>query len=1254
MKQKIYSFILAATLITIGSLIYIFHSTVKLENETSKTGKQKLFRIINESLTESVDKFLAGTDYFFNDSTVINCFLPKPKQVNSLSSSNLTYQFFIVNTKGVPIVWTQVRNDLLKELKGKYSNVKTIGFFVRTPETFYLVATKPVVQNKFIIGYQVVYQVIGYNNPYFPSGSVPKSIAQNIAENFDLESVPKISVRQPTNFSEKTEPLFIGRVFEDSLFVYFENNQLEKTMRDIVLESGKIIAAAIFIGFISISLLTYLLGRSLGYRRNKILIVLALIHTFFCFILYEFGLLNVFLHNDLMRNTFYLSQQSYHVFNTLPDWLIFSGFIFGLGMILLGIEPTERHDKPSGKMVYSWFLFMSLFVSVGYNFVIVILQSLLLDGFISALPFHFSIQSPVFLILLSSSAVILGLNSFVWLTYKIFYINLAKKIKINEILLLLVLSFIPFFAIQYFITSPEHREYAALIFAFIIFFGSAVFSVNRGIRWKYGNGFTHIFFLLFQGFLPLFFISIFEIDTRLSSLQQNIAVNLSNPKDGYINYLSSETINLAKNDSSLSSQFSNNESAAYDLWLNSILSSEKINSRIRLYDSQKNTVSEWSFGLIPQIEIDKDKILIDSLVRSGNGISIVSLIESDKKSLVDYNRFAIRVVSKFDSLVGFMILDIQAPKASVNFSNSVLLSVDDSHFPEFDFEVGTYKNNEIQETKVLPVFPLRLNNDILSQLQKRGKVGIESQFESKVFSIFLYRSNSNPETVIAVARPLLTLNWVWNQFAEYFLFVLIVFAILYIFTQLIGLIKYKRLRFNFRERVYSGVMLSSFFAFWLLIFFFEKSFETHGVNTSRLLLDNYFQGMIPQITDQIVQQDFKSQFSNQDYLIYKNRSVIYSSRPEWIKLNLMPEWIPAETSNLNQLSSSPVYYKEYSVRNTEFVVGYYQVPGLNFETYMVAIPNLISKRTIEGEIETAKSYLISGYVIFLLMLVGLLSIWANWLLTPIKIIEKAFGKIGRQKEPNYLNLKGIPEVEQFAQSFNGMVDDLKNYRENLTKAERQLAWQEMAKQVAHEIKNPLTPLKLNTQMLIRTHESGNPNFNDMFGKITKTLLIEIDKIDKIAKTFSTFSKMPERNLEPLDLSLIVQEVINLFAGDQAEIKLENENQQKFVLGDREEFSRVCSNLIMNSIQAKVGEIAIIEIKIQVEQDWLKVNFTDYGKGIPANLLEKVLEPNFSTKTDGMGLGLAICKKIITDMRGSFLVTSAEGKFTTVEIKLPVI
>jgi len=217
-----------------------------------------------------------------------------------------------------------------------------------------------------------------------------------------------------------------------------------------------------------------------------------------------------------------------------------------------------------------------------------------------------------------------------------------------------------------------------------------------------------------------------------------------------------------------------------------------------------------------------------------------------------------------------------------------------------------------------------------------------------------------------------------------------------------------------------------------------------------------------------------------------------------------------------------------------------------------------------------------------------------------------------------------------------------------------LAWQEMAKQVAHEIKNPLTPLKLNTQMLIRTHESGNPNFNDMFGKITKTLLIEIDKIDKIAKTFSTFSKMPERNLEPLDLSLIVQEVINLFAGDQAEIKLENENQQKFVLGDREEFSRVCSNLIMNSIQAKVGEIAIIEIKIQVEQDWLKVNFTDYGKGIPANLLEKVLEPNFSTKTDGMGLGLAICKKIITDMRGSFLVTSAEGKFTTVEIKLPVI
>ena len=1254
MKQRIFSLILAAIFLSICSLVWIFHTAVKSADQADQISRKKVFETINESLNESVDRFLAGTDFFFNDSTVKNCFISKTEPVASLAYANSSYQFFVANTKGIPIVWTQVRNDLLKELKGKYSNTKTVGFFVRTPETYYLVATKPVIQNKTILGYQVVFQVIGYNNPYFPSGSVPKSIAEMIAERFDLESVPKISVRQPSVTPEKTEPFFIGRVFEDSLFVYFENSQFEKTGRELVLESGKIIAAGIFAGFILIFLFAYLLGRSLGFRRNKILIVLALIHTFLCFVIYEFRILGVFLHNDLLKTTFYLSQQSFQFFETLPDWLIFSGFILGLGMILLAIEPPGKPDKPSGKIVYTWFLLMGLFVSVGYNFVIVILQSLLLDGFISALPFHFSLQSPVFLILLSSAGVVLGLNSFVWLTFKIFYINLSDKIKMKESFILLVISLIPFLAVQYFITSPEHREYGALLLAFLIFFGSAVYSINRGIRWKFGSGFTHIFFLLFQGFLPLFFISIFEIDTRLSSLQQNLAVNLSNPKDGYINYLSSETISLAKNDSMFFSQFSTNESASYDLWLNSILSSEKINSRIRLFDSRKNTVSEWSFGLIPQTENGRDTLLIDSLQNIGAQVSILSMMVSDKKNLVEYNRFATRILSKSDSLAGFMILDIQAPKTNVRFSNSVLFSVDDSHFPEFDFEVGTYKNNEIQETKVLPVFPLRLSSEISAQLLKRGKVEIESQFESKIYSIFLYRSNSNPETVIAVARPLLTVSWVWNQFAEYFLFVLIAFAVLYIFTQLVGLIKYRRLRFSFRERVYSGVMLSSFFAFWLLIFFFENSFETHGVNTSRLLLDNYFQGMIPQITDQIVQQDFKSQFSNQDYLIYKNRSVIYSSRPEWIKLNLMPEWIPAEKDDRNKHSSGPVYYKEYSVRNTDFVVGYYQVPGLNFETYMVAIPNLISKRTIEGEIETAKSYLISGYVIFLLLLVGLLSIWANWLLTPIKIIEKAFGKIGRQKEPNYLNLKGIPEVEQFAQSFNGMVDDLKNYRENLTRAERQLAWQEMAKQVAHEIKNPLTPLKLNTQMLIRTYESGNPNFNDMFGKITKTLLTEIDKIDKIAKTFSTFSKMPERNLEPLDLSLIIQEVMNLFAGDKAEIKLENENQQKFVLGDREEFSRVCSNLIMNSIQAKSAETAIIEIKILADQDWLKVTFTDYGKGIPADLLDKVLEPNFSTKTDGMGLGLAICKKIINDMRGSFSIISSEGKFTSVEIKLPVI
>lgn len=235
-----------------------------------------------------------------------------------------------------------------------------------------------------------------------------------------------------------------------------------------------------------------------------------------------------------------------------------------------------------------------------------------------------------------------------------------------------------------------------------------------------------------------------------------------------------------------------------------------------------------------------------------------------------------------------------------------------------------------------------------------------------------------------------------------------------------------------------------------------------------------------------------------------------------------------------------------------------------------------------------------------------------------------------------------------------MIDELSNSALLLVRSEREGAWREMAKQVAHEIKNPLTPMKLSVQYLKKAWDENEKDWDKRLARFTKTIIEQIDSLSEIANAFSDFAKMPVQKSEQVDLKYIINNSIELFK-ENTDVKyvLYLPEDKYLVKADKNQMLRVFNNLIKNSIQAigskKDGQVTISVKKSQKE---MIVVIADNGTGIPQEMADKIFSPSFTTKSSGMGLGLAIVKNIVLNAGGNIWFESKAKVGTTFYISLP--
>ena len=371
-----------------------------------------------------------------------------------------------------------------------------------------------------------------------------------------------------------------------------------------------------------------------------------------------------------------------------------------------------------------------------------------------------------------------------------------------------------------------------------------------------------------------------------------------------------------------------------------------------------------------------------------------------------------------------------------------------------------------------------------------------------------------------------------------------------------------------------------------------------------------------------------------------NGNLLKSSRAQ---LNKRRTQEPLDQDILNEIANSVEhrYVKQNILNGQVFQSSYSYITDGKFKTLAILnLPYLENDEFFENELNQFLKRLSYAYLVMILAAIVLAYFISKYITRSLKIISDTMDGFRLERRNKKINISSASsEIELLVNSYNGMIDELEASAVKLAASEREQAWREMAKQVAHEIKNPLTPMRLSIQSFQRKFNAEDPDVNHKVNEYSNTLIQQIDTMSSIASAFSNFAKMPAQKKEKLNVVRIVKSALDIF--NEEYISFEACEDVILAEFDRTQLIRVVTNLVKNSVQAMPDIPHAPEIKVTVETKGSDVLIVvkDNGLGIEADNESKIFEPKFTTKSSGMGLGLPMVKNIVETFGGSITFTS---------------
>ena len=380
-----------------------------------------------------------------------------------------------------------------------------------------------------------------------------------------------------------------------------------------------------------------------------------------------------------------------------------------------------------------------------------------------------------------------------------------------------------------------------------------------------------------------------------------------------------------------------------------------------------------------------------------------------------------------------------------------------------------------------------------------------------------------------------------------------------------------------------------------------------------------------------------------------NGKLIASSRKQIFDEGLISDKMNSKAFYMLKILGKSQFIDKENIGESDYLSSY--IPFINNDNKIIAFLNLpyfAKQSDLKKEVSLfLKTYL--NIYLFLIIVALIIALFiSNYITRPLKLIIENLSKIKLGKKNEKISWKSNDEIGTLISEYNSLIDQLAESAEKLAKSEREYAWREMAKQIAHEIKNPLTPMKLNIQHLQRTWNDKAPDLELKVKRLTNNIIEQIDILSTIANEFYNFAQMPKSDFTRIDISKILNNTVDFFkVSIPFNITItDNIKSDCFVFADKNQLISVFNNLIKNAIQSIGNNIGIISNFLKEESETYLIEIHDNGSGIEDNLKDRIFSPYFTTKTSGTGLGLALVKSIVDGIGGKIWFNSELKEGTT--------
>ena len=401
--------------------------------------------------------------------------------------------------------------------------------------------------------------------------------------------------------------------------------------------------------------------------------------------------------------------------------------------------------------------------------------------------------------------------------------------------------------------------------------------------------------------------------------------------------------------------------------------------------------------------------------------------------------------------------------------------------------------------------------------------------------------------------------------------------------------------------------------------------------------------------------EIKDIHSLEIFLYDLDGNLLKSSKPSFFKDTASPK-MPDYALEMLQKSPTKNYIKEFEEGGQKYQSSYTYITDSYFKPLAILnLPYIEDDGFITNELTEYLYRLGLAYFFMLFAAIAISYFLSKYITRSLKEISDKLSETRFDTRNKKIHISDTPtEISILVNAYNGMIDELENSAAQLAASERETAWREMAKQVAHEIKNPLTPMRLTVQSFQRKFDYKDPDIDKKMSEYTNTLLQQIDTLSSISSAFSTYAKMPAQKDETLNVVKISKLALDIFNEDY--IYFFSEEDEVRALFDRTQLIRVVTNLVKNSIQSieqKKPSEPRIDVVLKLENTLVNILVTDNGIGVPEENKNCIFEPQFTTKTSGMGLGLGMVKNIVEAYGGTITLDSSEEK-TTFKVSFPAI